>query len=189
MGGGKAWLDVGGRAMISRVIDALSPVCANLAIIANSTEYERLGLPVFSDSSIGIGPLEAIRTAMANARTAHVIVAACDLPFVTSELFAFLLKVDGDWEAIVPLDCDGRMEPLCAVYSSESLGCVTELIEHGHRRIGSLLERVRTRLVTFDEVRVLDGAESFFENVNTPEDYSRVIERLAGGGQAPGDRG
>src|SRR5437867_2326627 len=73
MGEDKAWLRLGGRSMIERVIGALKPITNNLAIIANDAEYRVLGLPVFSDEHFGIGPLEAIRTALANAQTRWII--------------------------------------------------------------------------------------------------------------------
>src|SRR5438046_2516502 len=96
MGTDKAWLELGGRAMIEQVIAALAPVTGSVAIIANSAEYARLGLPVFADAQSGIGPLEAIRTALANSATSRVLLVGCDLPFVTEDLFRFLLNISGD---------------------------------------------------------------------------------------------
>src|SRR5215210_3145272 len=118
MGRDKAWLDVGGQTMIERVISALAPATSSINIIANSADYKRLGFPVFADTNIGIGPMEAIRTAIANASTSRVVLVGCDMPFVTTELFSFLLSIVGACEAIVPIGPDGRLEPLCAVYST-----------------------------------------------------------------------
>jgi hypothetical protein len=33
---------------------------------------------------------------------------------------------------------------------------------------------VRTRWIAFDELADLEGSESFFYNINTPEDYARI---------------
>src|SRR5215218_4240799 len=88
MGSDKALLEIRGRAMIEHVIAALRPVTTGVAIIANDPSYARLGLPVFRDSRAGLGPLEAIRTGLSNARAPRIVLAACDLPFVTSELFS-----------------------------------------------------------------------------------------------------
>ena len=89
MGKDKAWLELGGRAMIEHVIAALVPVTPRVAIIANSLAYGRLGFPIFADSQTGIGPLEAIRAALSNAVNPRVVLVGCDLPFVTAELFSF----------------------------------------------------------------------------------------------------
>jgi molybdenum cofactor guanylyltransferase len=93
MGRDKAWLELDGRSMIGRVIEALTPVTTSLNIIANSPDYARLGFPVFADSHQGVGPLEAIRTALANSPTEWIVLAGCDMPFVTTELFALLLSI------------------------------------------------------------------------------------------------
>lgn len=178
MGRDKAWLELDGQTMIERIIAAIKPVTAKVAIIANSPEYARLGLPVYPDTQTDIGPLEAIRTALTNASTARVLLVGCDMPFVTKELFSFILNLKGDYQAIVPVGTDERLEPLCAVYSTGALESVTRLIESGGRKVSLLFEQIQTRLVTFDEIDHLPGSELFFENVNTQEEYLRALEVL-----------
>ena len=176
MGQDKAWLRLGGSTMIERVINALKPVATTISIIANKEEYKNLGLPVFRDTYAGIGPLEAIRTALANSPTRRVLLVGCDLPFVTPELFAFLIGLEGDQQAIVPVGRDGRLEPLCALYTTDSLTEVTSLIESGERKVARLFDRIPARFVGFDELNHLKGSSLFFENINTPEELSRVIK-------------
>ena len=180
MGADKAWLDLAGQPMIKRVIAALEPVTSGIAIIANRPEYARLGFPVFADELSGVGPLEAIRTALANTLTSRVVLVGCDLPFVTPELLKFLLKMSVDENAVVPIGADGRLEPLCAIYSKKAEQVVHDLIVSGERKVSRLFDRVATRFVAFDEVRHLPGSHLFFENINTPEDYARALETLSG---------
>ena len=180
MGKDKAWLDLAGRPIIEHVIAALQPVTASIAIVANDPAYRKLGYPVFPDSQIGVGPLEAIRTALRNASTQHIVLVGCDLPFVTSELFKFLLALAEDHDVIVPMSGDQRLEPLCAVYRTSTLPVVEHLITSDQRRISPLFNRVSTRFVRFDELQHLAGSESFFMNVNTPEDYSRAVSIVSG---------
>ncbi|HWP44861.1 MAG TPA: molybdenum cofactor guanylyltransferase [Blastocatellia bacterium] len=162
--------------MIERVIDAVAPVTKSVAIIASGGEYERLGLPIFSDAYPGIGPLEAIRTALANSPAPRVVLAACDLPFVSAQLFAFLLAAADAQTSVVPMDSAGRLEPLCAVYSKSALDEVTRLIESGERKVSKLIDRIPARVVEFEEMSGMEGASLFFENVNTPEEYLRAVE-------------
>lgn len=178
MGKDKAWLDLGGRPMIERVIAALQPVTTGVAIVANDPEYAKLGFPVFADSLMGIGPLEAIRTTLRNSNRPRALLVGCDLPFVSPELFKFLLSIGGDYDAVVPIGADQKLEPLCAIYCTRALVVVDELIASGERKVSSLFDRVPTRFVRFDELRHLAGSELFFENVNTPEDYARAIETI-----------
>jgi molybdopterin-guanine dinucleotide biosynthesis protein A len=177
MGSDKAWLDLGGRPIIQWVIDAMRPVVSSLAVIANDPRYDELGLKVYRDTNLDVGPLEAIRTALANnSDHPRVLIVACDLPMVTSALFEFLLSLEDDDRAIVPVGPDSRLEPLCAVYPGNALHPVTELIAGERRMVRELFDAIPTRLVPFDEVRHLDGAEWFFANVNSPADLSRVMD-------------
>ena len=174
MGKDKAWLEIDGRPMIQRVVEELRRVTPAVTVIANDPEYDRLGLPVLADLNPDIGPLEAIRVALAASLAPRVLLVACDLPFVTAEFLEFLLDRVESHQAVVPLNSDGRLEPLCAIYSTEALEPVTELIRNGERKVSRLLDRVRTRLIPFEDLGQLAGAERFFINVNTPEDYSRA---------------
>jgi molybdopterin-guanine dinucleotide biosynthesis protein A len=178
MGGDKAWLQLDGRPMIQRVIDTLTAVASPISIIANTGPYETLGLPVYRDANLGVGPLEAIRVALATARSQRVIVLACDLPLVRPSLFEFLLSLPGEYQAIVPVGPDGHLETLCAVYSTKAVQTVSTLISEGRRMVRLLYERIETRRVEFEEFCSLAGSETFFENVNTPEDYERVRSRF-----------
>jgi molybdopterin-guanine dinucleotide biosynthesis protein A len=51
------------------------------------------------------------------------------------------------------------------------------LIKSGERKPIALLQSIRTRWVLFDEIADLQGAHRFFENINSPEDYSRITEK------------
>jgi len=178
MGSDKAWLEIGGRPMIEHVIAALLPVTASVAIIANSPEYDRLGFPVFADTHKNVGPLEAIRTALSNSSTPRLVMVACDLPLVSPEFVKFLLSVPSDDQVLVPIGPDGKLEPMCSIYWKETLPVITDLIQQGKRKISLLFERVPTRFVSFDEISHLKDSQSFFDNVNTPADYARALDRI-----------
>src|SRR6185503_16420173 len=152
MGTDKAWLEIGGRPMIKRVIEELLQVTPTVSIIANDPEYDRIGLPVLADLNRGIGPLEAIRVALAASLAPCVLLVACDLPFVTAEFLEFLIERVESHQAVVPLNGDGRLEPLCAIYSTGALEPVTELIRSGERKVSRLLDRVRARLIPFEDL-------------------------------------
>ncbi|HEY4815446.1 MAG TPA: molybdenum cofactor guanylyltransferase [Chthoniobacterales bacterium] len=175
MGRDKAWLEIGGEPMIQRIVRAFLPVTTHLAIIANSPEYAELGLPVYADTHIGIGPIEAIRTALSNCRTEYSLLAACDMPFITSDLLSFLIVRQSGYDAVVPMDAEGKIEPLCAAYSIRALHAVTELIGAGQRKPSLIYELVKTRFVPFSEFADLPGSNMFFRNVNTESDYLEAL--------------
>jgi molybdopterin-guanine dinucleotide biosynthesis protein A len=124
------------------------------------------------------GALGGLHAALAACKREWAIVVACDLPFVTAQLFDYLASLRDTSDAIVPVQADERPQPLCALYRIEPcLPRATELIETGHRRPLDLLQLVNTRWVPFTELRNLTQAEKFFVNINTPEDYDAVTTR------------
>jgi molybdopterin-guanine dinucleotide biosynthesis protein A len=124
------------------------------------------------------GALGGLHAALAACKREWAIVVACDLPFVTAQLFDYLASLRDTRDAIVPVQADERPQPLCALYRIEPcLPRATELIETGHRRPLDLLQLVNTRWVPFTELRNLAQAEKFFVNINTPEDYDAVTTR------------
>ena len=84
-----------------------------------------------------------------------------------------------NFAAVVPVQTDGRLQPLCALYRIEPcLRQVEELIAAGEHRPRALLERVDARRVFPAELADLEAADLFFTNVNTPEDYAQAKAAL-----------
>jgi molybdopterin-guanine dinucleotide biosynthesis protein A len=69
----------------------------------------------------------------------------------------------------------GDPEPLFALYSKDCLSPMRELLEAGNFRIFDFYPRVRVRRVPESELRHLDGTGKAFLNVNTPEEYERLL--------------
>ena len=78
-------------------------------------------------------------------------------------------------DSIVPIQPDGRPQPVCALYRRETcLPEIERLVSAGEHTPRALLANVRTRYVQFAELSDLPGAENFFLNLNTPEDFERA---------------
>jgi len=179
MGRDKALLRLGEDTFVERIAGALASLAGESVKIvgARSTEA-RGGLPVVEDVYKNCGALGGLHAALASAKHNWVMVVACDLPFVTSELLHRLARLRENFQAVVPVQTDNRLQPLCALYRREPcLHKAHELLKRGELRPRVLIEEVRTRRVTPDEWFDLEGAESFFMNVNTPEDFARALER------------
>jgi molybdopterin-guanine dinucleotide biosynthesis protein A len=122
------------------------------------------------------GALGGIHAALDASQSAWAAVVACDLPLVTADLFARLWQFAKEpFEAVVPVQPDGRQQPLCAFYLREScLAATDRLIASAEHTPRALLASVPTRWVEFSELADLPDAAHFFLNVNTPADYERA---------------
>lgn len=181
MGTDKAALRLGGLSFVERAADALRAVAQEVFVVSSRHDSSRWNLPVVSDVYEGSGSMGGLHAALAHAEGRRAAVVSCDLPFVTGELMRRLASYCSDeWDAVAPIQEDGRAQPLCAVYESAACGAAAEaLLGAGELRPRVLLARVRTRWVAFEELAELDGAALFFANVNTPEEYERAREAAA----------
>ena len=174
MGTDKSQLLIQRQTFTDRIAETLLMLTDSVTIVGRKTSSSNL--PTIPDVYLQWGALGGVHAALAACKREWAIVVACDLPFVTAELFSFLAGLRLDQEAVTPLQQDGRPQPLCALYRIDPcLQRATELIEAGHRRPLDLLDAVKTRWVEFEQLRNLAQAESFFVNINTPEDYDAAI--------------
>ena len=60
-----------------------------------------------------------------------------------------------------------------------SLTIAESLIKTGERKPVALLQSLRTLWVPFQTLEDLPGAQHFFDNINTPQDYARVSQKGA----------
>lgn len=173
MGSDKARLRLGGQSFVEKIADALAAITKTVRVVgALDTGGSWAVVPDVHEQWGALGGLHA---ALAACDSEWAAVVACDLPFVTGELFMRLAGWRENFEAVVPVQADGRLQPLCALYRKRAcLGRAEELIVAGERRPRVLLEGVQTRLIMPEELADLSAAELFFTNVNTPSDYARA---------------
>jgi molybdopterin-guanine dinucleotide biosynthesis protein A len=172
----KGLLEVGGRRILDRVVDAVQAVTgAPPLLVANAADAEawRPDLKVVPDLRPGAGSLGGILTAVAAAPT-PVLCVAWDMPFVTTELLAALVAGCRDWDAFLP-ESDGRrgVEPLCAVYGPACRAPIERQLARGDLRAIGFHADVRVGRLALERVRALGEPETLFFNVNTPDDLVR----------------
>ena len=172
MGTDKAQLHLDGQTFVERINSALAFVVEQTRLVGAQEESAAWHLPVVADVYTKWGALGGLHAALFACRAPWAAVVACDLPFVTGELFVRLASLRENFDAVVPVQTDGRPQPLCALYRVEPCRKqAEELIAEGERRPRALLRAVETRWVDVAELLDIEGARLFFTNVNTPEDY------------------
>jgi molybdopterin-guanine dinucleotide biosynthesis protein A len=170
MGRDKSFVPFQGRPMIEAVRDHVAGLGDELIIITNDpAPYAYLGLPAFGDIYPDCGPLGGIHSALVNASYAHVLMVACDMPWLNRDLLQYLLKLRTTADIIVPR-WDKFPEPLHAVYSKACLEPVTKRIEAGDLKIIRFYSDVTVRFVDREEIIQFDPEGRSFTNINRPQD-------------------
>ena len=178
MGTDKSRLMFDDQTAIARIADELRSAADSVRVVGSDADDAE----TIADIHSHWGPLGGIHAALTASKQDWCLIVACDLPFVTRELFERLIQLsDESAEAIVPLQADSRPQPLCALYRRQPCLLAAEhSIANGEHSPRALLDKVKTRYIKFDELSDLQGVEHFFFNVNTPESYERAkqIARL-----------
>ncbi|MCX7683573.1 MAG: molybdenum cofactor guanylyltransferase [Anaerolineae bacterium] len=184
MGRDKAFLELGGRALIELVIVQMATVCAEVLIVAGDVRpYLGLGLPTVQDRFQGAGVLGGLHAGLEAASYELTIAVGCDMPFLNPALLEALIRWSEGFDVVL-LRRGTEVEPLHATYRRTCLQPIEEAIQAGERRIISFFDRVRVRYLTPEEVRPLDPELRSFFNVNTPEEW-QIAQRWYSTTDAP----
>ena len=163
----KAFLDIGGKLLIERALEALSPLFSDVLINSNTPRrFERWGVPVIPDVFPGKGPLGGIYTGLVHARTDSVFCVACDLPFLNPELIAFMQSESRGCDVMVPKTSDG-LHPLHAIYSRRCRVTIETRLRTGQLKISDIFSLVETRYVAEKDICRFAPELRCFMNVNT----------------------
>ena len=182
MGRDKAVEPFGGEPLIRRVIRRASNAvgAAEVVVVVASQERadalpleasHRTAVDVFPDC----GSLGGIYTGLDAARTDWVLVTACDMPFLSAPLLAYMAGLRDGVDAVVP-EIDGRPEPTHAFYSRDCRSAIEKKLRAGELKISGFFEDVTVRWVPESEVRQFDPEMLSFFNINRPEDLARALE-------------
>ena len=178
MGRDKARLEIVGQDFVTRIAAALSILTERVSVVGSRYDENIWQLPNVPDLFPQWGAFGGLHAALSACRVEWAAVVACDLPFVTKELFERLSELGENCDAVVPIQTDGKQQPLCALYQAKVCRSkAEELIVKGERRPRALLEEVKTRFVGPGEWDDLPNSDSFFDNINTPEDFAAAIAK------------
>ncbi len=177
MGTDKSRLLFGGQTAVDRIATEMRSTTSRVFLVGSDYEDPASDLKTVPDKHERWGALGGIHAALGACADDWALIVACDLPFVTRDLFSRLLTLSQQEfpDAVVPIQPDRRPQPLCALYRREP--CLLEaekLIAGDEHTPRALLTNVKTRRVQPEELVDLPGAENFFFNVNTPADYEQA---------------
>ncbi len=164
---GKLERDAGGVPLLLRVyrnVRSIGPVYVSANAPFGDTVARELDCTIVPDSQPGRGPLGGIVSTFESVREPLCFTVAGDAPFVDVRVFDRLLAA---WEPpleAVAAERNGRIEPLCAIYSREAFlrEGRTELAT-GSGAVRAVVERLVHRRVGFPDERALAGINTIAE--------------------------
>lgn len=179
MGEDKFSLVLNGKTFLEIAAETLQEAGIEQILVVDRSEPSALAvrLSLIKDIYKNRGALGGIHSALTHSKSDWTIILACDYPFVTVDLLEFLMKraeSENDFDAFAPIQKDGKIQSLCAVYKTENCRKIlSEMLENAGEKysVRDFLSQIKTRYIEFSEIADLPNAEHFFFNVNTPEDF------------------
>ncbi|MGD0823088.1 MAG: molybdenum cofactor guanylyltransferase [Terriglobales bacterium] len=170
----KAFLDFRGQTLLDRALGVMGAACGRVAIVGDPAKFAKAG-SVIADIFPGCGPLGGVHAALVHSLAELNLMLAVDMPFVSSELLAFLFDVaaaeDNAGHAVVTIPRTSRgLQPLCAIYRREFSAVAEQALRAGKNKIDAAFSSVRVHVIGERELAAAGFSEQSFFNVNTPED-------------------
>lgn len=177
----KATFEFEGETLAGRAVRLVETALAGstaIFVAAGKNQFDTLNnRRTISDAIPGLGAFGAVSTALAHASAEWTFVLACDLPFVSDGFLRLLASLaDEDYDVIVPVQPDGRWQPVCALYHTARCRDVFKQAISDRECVPSLraiIDSLNARIVTFAEYSTLDEAEHLLQNINERADLAR----------------
>lgn len=178
----KGALVVDGRTILERLITELRSVTDDILIVGGAHDHligstGQSAIRVIDDRVPDSGPLGGLDAALSAARDAALVLVACDMPFITARMLAYLLQLTADADLVVPRTERGY-HPLCAAYTRSCLPFVTARLRRGQLKMAGLIDDVRVRVVTPVELDPFGDPGRLLANVNTPAEFEALEARF-----------
>jgi len=171
MGRDKALLCIDGLPVIQVLANRLQALTDEVLLSANNpTAYTFLGLRTIPDVHAGSGPLAGLHAALIHTERPLILLLACDLPDVPELLLRRLVECSAGYDAVIPCTSNGRLHPVCAIYSRTCLPAVERNLMRGEHQMVAIFREscLRVRQLTpgeggFSDQHLLD--------MNTPKNF------------------
>jgi len=166
----------GKKTLAENGCEILRPVTNQIIVSANTTGYEFLNIPIYSDIIPNCGPLGGIITGLSFSKTKWNIILATDIPLVPSELFSLLLKNTNGSSVVLP-EHNGILQTVCGLYSTSCLPVLKQCLSRNIQKMKDVVSLCRFQKIKIPNA-VSWNSEHLFWNVNTPEDWKNIQKFL-----------
>jgi molybdopterin-guanine dinucleotide biosynthesis protein A len=176
MGEDKRFILVGQRTLFERTYAVLCELFEQVCvIIAQDSPSLQAKVPVVRDLIPDCGSLGGLYTGLRWAKTQHIFLAACDMPFLNPDVIRYMVRLK-DQADIVVSQWATRLQPTHAVYSQNCLPVLEEMMNLHNKKIHSMMDHptLRVRLIAEREIMQIDPNGRSMFNINTPSDLEQA---------------
>ena len=171
MGSPKATLPFGGTTLLGAVVEALRPVFRQVLVVTrDKAPLSGLDVEILEDDRPLQGPLVGLARGLSHSGAPWCFVAACDMPFLQTEVIRKMATHLRGCDAVVP-EYNGHLQTLHAFYSSGCLSIAEDLLGQGITSMKALLSRCRVTKLTEGHFASVPVEVRSFRDLDTDEEY------------------
>lgn len=177
MGTDKALLRFNGQEFLDRTVEIATSLSPFVFVVGDRPAYHGRGVPVIADAYPGAAAMGGIATALEFAETEHVLVLACDMPFLNRIVLGDMADYPREYDVLIPVTGHGSQvavgtthHTLHAIYTRSCLDAFRHSITDGRLKIQHVLPQLRVTVVDEEWLRARDGCLTSLANMNRPED-------------------
>jgi molybdopterin-guanine dinucleotide biosynthesis protein A len=175
-----------GKPLAKHVLDAVNNIVDERILVASSKDQAESYRKV-ADSTVKVlidrisvdevqSPLVGALAGLREARGRYSLLLPCDTPFVSRDVVSLLFELCVDRNAVIPRWPNGCIEPLQAVYCSESTcEAARSALNKGELNMQSIIDRLcHVRYVSTLVFEQIDPELKTFFNINNPIDLRKA---------------
>jgi molybdenum cofactor guanylyltransferase len=173
MGHDKATIKIGDKALIRLVYDKVKEVFDDIIIISRlHNTIESVDAPVLKDVVPFGNSMTGIVSALLYSETPYTFTVACDMPFLSTEAFRYMVNEATGQDIIIPKTKLG-FEPLHTIYNRSCIAHFLRLIGQGKPKVTGILPFVSVKELGEQPCFSRNG-NSVFTNIKAMNDLSMV---------------
>ena len=163
---------------MEKAVKTLEALGLEVRVVCGSEDQARLiKSPSILDRTPGQGPVMGICSALQHSDHQNNCFLCCDMPFLPSKLLHRLWSLKRGFQVVVPTDQEGRIQPLCGIYSRQCLGVLEDQLGRGVLSILDILKsgRLKVKVVPGQDLEVDSHT---FLNINDQASLRELEEHL-----------
>lgn len=179
MGTNKALLrlEPNGPSVVESVARTLRSITGDVLLVGSGVvDCDLSGLRQVEDEYPNTGALGGICTALRQSASPHVLVVACDMPFLSLDFLRYMISLPRTYDVLVPLL--DELHPLHAIYARTCLPLIEAELRAGLYRVTGWFSRANVQTIPAATMMAMNPAMSSCFNMNTPDDFAEA-KRLA----------
>ncbi|MDR1379537.1 MAG: molybdopterin-guanine dinucleotide biosynthesis protein B [Synergistaceae bacterium] len=182
MGRDKATLPLGEATFLERISRELGDFDELLLSVDTAGRFashlRQSHLSQVEDLFPNCGPIAGLYSALRHCVSRWLLAVSCDIPLFSRGLAEYLSTyIANEYDAVVAVTREGRIQPLCGIYSSSICGLLEKQIVSKDYRMMHVIEKLNVKYVS---LRHSAYADEMIQNVNTPEQYADMRRKIEG---------